>query len=62
VIYAGAWLAYVSRARAFQGIPEVSYSWVTVSLPVGAVLILITTILKARGAMLRDGFLRKPAA
>jgi TRAP-type C4-dicarboxylate transport system permease small subunit len=59
VIYAGAWLAYVSRARSFQGIPGVSYSWVTASLPVGAVLILITTVLKAREAMQNDGLLRK---
>lgn len=44
----GTHLAWVSRARAFQGIPEISYSWVTASLPVGAVLLLITTLLKYR--------------
>ena len=44
----GTHLAWVSRARAFQGIPGVSYSWVTASLPVGAVLLLITTVLKFR--------------
>jgi TRAP-type transport system small permease protein len=43
---AGIWLSYVSRARSFQGIPDISYSWVTMSLPVGACLLLITTILK----------------
>ncbi|WP_119303081.1 TRAP transporter small permease [Dongia deserti] len=43
---AGTWLSYVSRARSFQGIPDISYSWVTMSLPVGACLLLITTILK----------------
>jgi TRAP-type C4-dicarboxylate transport system permease small subunit len=43
---AGVWLSYVSRARSFQGIPDISYSWVTMSLPVGACLLLITTILK----------------
>ena len=32
----GTWLAWTSRARSFQGIPEISYSWVTMSLPVGA--------------------------
>ena len=48
VIGMGAWLAWISRARSFQGIPEVSYSWVTMSMPVGACLLLITTILKAR--------------
>lgn len=45
----GTWLAWTSRARSFQGIPEISYSWVTMSLPVGGALLLITTILKVRG-------------
>ena len=42
----GTWLAYTSRARSFQGIPEISYSWVTASAVVGGLLLLITTILK----------------
>lgn len=46
VVYAGLWLSWVSRARSFQGIPGVSYSWVTMSLPVGAMLLLLTTLLK----------------
>jgi TRAP-type transport system small permease protein len=50
-IYAGFWLSWVSRARSFQGIPGVSYSWVTMSLPVGAFLLLVTTLLKVRGAI-----------
>src|SRR5512145_3408527 len=44
----GTWLAWTSRARSFQGIPEISYSWVTMSLPVGAALLLATTVLKFR--------------
>ena len=44
----GVWLSWISRERSFQGIPEVSYSWVTMSMPVGALLLLITTILKVR--------------
>ena len=48
VIGMGTWLSWVSRARSFQGIPEVSYSWVTMSMPVGAVLLLITTVLKVK--------------
>ncbi|WP_029011274.1 TRAP transporter small permease [Azospirillum halopraeferens] len=48
LIGAGLWMSYVGRARSFQGIPGVSYSWVTMSLPVGAALLLITTALKAR--------------
>jgi TRAP-type transport system small permease protein len=48
VIGMGVWLSWISRARSFQGIPEVSYSWVTMSMPVGAVLLLISTVLKVR--------------
>jgi TRAP-type C4-dicarboxylate transport system permease small subunit len=58
VIYTGILLSYLSRARSFQGIPEVSYSWVTMSLPIGGGLLLITTLLKLREAMRRDGLLR----
>lgn len=50
----GVWLSWISRARSFQGIPEVSYSWVTMSMPIGAALLLITTLLKARDE-LRQG-------
>ena len=46
VIWAGLWLSWVSRARSFQGIPDVSYSWITMSLPVGAALLLVTTVVK----------------
>ena len=53
VIPAGLWLAWVSRARPFQGIPGFSYSWVTLALPIGAILLLVTGILKIR-ADIRD--------
>jgi TRAP-type C4-dicarboxylate transport system permease small subunit len=55
VIPAGIWLSYVSRARSFQGIPAFSYSWITMSMPVGAVLLLITTLLKIRDELKGDG-------
>jgi TRAP-type C4-dicarboxylate transport system permease small subunit len=55
VVVAGLWIAYVSRERAFQGIPAISYSWVTLSLPVGGVLLLISTILKIRKEIKPDG-------
>jgi TRAP-type C4-dicarboxylate transport system permease small subunit len=55
VMYAGLWLSWVSRARSFQGIPDVSYSWVTMSLPVGAALLLVTTALKVRRLLHEDG-------
>lgn len=44
----GSWLSWTSRIRTFQGIPGVSYSWVTMSAVVGGLLLLITTALKAR--------------
>ena len=52
LIVMGLYLSWISRARSFQGIPEISYSWVTLSLPVGALLLLITTALKV-GAEVR---------
>lgn len=48
LVVMGTWLAWTSRARSFQGIPEVSYAWVTMSAAVGGLLLLVTTILKAR--------------
>jgi TRAP-type C4-dicarboxylate transport system permease small subunit len=47
LIVTGFWLSWVSRARSFQGIPEISYSWITLSLPVGGVLLLATTLIRA---------------
>jgi TRAP-type C4-dicarboxylate transport system permease small subunit len=51
LIVLGLYLSWISRIRSFQGIPEISYSWVTMSLPVGAVLLLITTALKVRAEL-----------
>lgn len=48
-IVGGVYLSWVSRARSFQGIPEISYSWVTMSMPVGCLLLLVTTLRKRRG-------------
>lgn len=44
----GIWLSYTTRFRSFQGIPGFSYTWVTLSVPVGSSLMVITTILKIR--------------
>ena len=41
-------LSYTTRFRAFQGIPGFSYSWVTLSVPIGCALMLLTAILKIR--------------
>lgn len=48
VMVAGLWLAWIGRLRPFQGIPWISYSIVTLSLPVGASLLAMTTALKLR--------------
>ncbi|MCT7374182.1 TRAP transporter small permease [Chelativorans salis] len=58
VIYAGTWLSWTSRARAFQGIPSVSYSWVTASIVVGGLLLLLTTLIKVHAALKEDGLFR----
>jgi TRAP-type C4-dicarboxylate transport system permease small subunit len=41
-------LSWTTRFRAFQGIPGFSYSWVTLSVPIGCALMLITSILKIK--------------
>jgi len=54
-IWAGIELSRFSWARSFQGIPGVSYSWVTMSISVGSALLLATTLLKLRDALRQDG-------
>ena len=44
----GIWLSYTTRFRTFQGIPGFSYTWVTMSVPIAAMLMVITIILKIR--------------
>jgi TRAP-type C4-dicarboxylate transport system permease small subunit len=44
----GLWLSYTTRLRSFQGIPGLSYTWVTLSVPFGCALMLITAILKIK--------------
>lgn len=53
VIGYGTLLAWSSRARSFQGMPEVSYAWVSASMPFGAALLLVTTVLKIRAELAR---------
>ena len=47
IVY-GLWLSYTTRLRSFQGIPGFSYTWVTLSVPFGCALMLITAILKIK--------------
>lgn len=46
LVYYGVSLTYTSRFVRFQGLPHFSYSWVAVSLPVGAGLMFITSGVK----------------
>jgi TRAP-type C4-dicarboxylate transport system permease small subunit len=46
LIFFGMQLSYTSRVRTFQGIPNFSYTWVTLSLPIGAIFLLMTGFLK----------------
>lgn len=47
----GIHLSYTTRFRTFQGIPGFSYTWVTLSVPVGSFLMSITTILNIRSLL-----------
>ena len=44
----GAWLSWITRVRPFQGIPGFSYSWVTISVPIGCALMLVSVVEKIR--------------
>lgn len=46
LVYYGIKLSIISSKRVFQGIPGFSYTWVTVSVPLGSVLMLSTLVLK----------------
>jgi TRAP-type transport system small permease protein len=48
LIFFGVWLSYTTRVRTFQGIPGFSYTWVTLSVPIGAIFLLMTTLLKIK--------------
>jgi len=47
IVY-GSYLCYTTRLRSFQGIPGFSYTWVTLSVPLGCALMSITAILKIK--------------
>ena len=47
----GSMLSYTTRFRTFQGIPGFSYTWVTLSVPVGSALMAITTVLNLRAVI-----------
>jgi len=55
LVYYGIILAYKTRQRAFQGIPNFSYSYITMSLPVGALLLLRSTAENILALFSKDG-------
>lgn len=48
MVYYGFKLAYSSRNRTFQGIPFMSYTWATLSIPIPCFFMIITTVLKMK--------------
>ncbi len=48
LIYLGFILSVRTWHRSFQGIPALSYTWVTLSVPISSVLMLVTTAIKVR--------------
>ena len=53
IVY-GIKLCFITRFRAFQGIPGFSYTWVTLSIPVGCLSLLITILLKMWNLIKRE--------
>lgn len=53
----GSILSYTTRLRTFQGIPGFSYTWVTISVPIGCLLMLMTVTGKIREVfkMIKEG-------
>jgi TRAP-type C4-dicarboxylate transport system permease small subunit len=45
----GVKLSIITRLRTFQGIPGLSYTWVTLSVPVGCALMLVSAVRRLRG-------------
>lgn len=44
----GFYLSYTTYFRSFSGLPWLSYTWVTGSVPIGCLLMLMTTFLKTK--------------
>jgi TRAP-type C4-dicarboxylate transport system permease small subunit len=53
LLWFGVRLSYLTRTRVFQGIPGFSYTWVTLSVPVGALLMIFTVLGKLKSAVIR---------
>jgi TRAP-type C4-dicarboxylate transport system permease small subunit len=54
LVYQGSIMSVFTWPRSFQGIPGLSYTWVTLSIPVCSTLMLVSTALKARRKFVSD--------
>lgn len=54
LVYYGFRLAHSSRFRTFQGIPFMSYTWATLSIPIPATFMIITTCIKIYTLIKKD--------
>jgi len=48
MVFYGFILSYTTYHRSFSGLPWLSYTWVTISVPLGCLLMLMTTFLKTK--------------
>lgn len=46
MVYQGAVMSVSTRHRSFQGIPALSYTWVTLSVPICSFLMIVSTVIK----------------
>lgn len=49
MVWTGAMLVSTAQDRGLSGLPGLSYAWVTAAVPVGCLLMLLTTAFKIRG-------------
>jgi len=55
MVYQGSIMSVFTWPRSFQGIPALSYTWVTLSIPLCSLLMIITTGLKIREKYFKKG-------
>jgi TRAP-type C4-dicarboxylate transport system permease small subunit len=53
LFFYGVKLCLITRNRVFQGIPGFSYLWVNLSIPVGSLLLAVTTAIKIKNLFAR---------
>ena len=51
MVWTGAMLVRTAQDRGLSGLPGLSYAWVTAAVPVGCLLMLLTTVVKMRSTL-----------